>query len=699
VSVGPHTTDRDEEARTAPGLSALVRSLREEQERLTAEVTALREEVAALRRELAAPAPRRALRPLAAEPALTSIRERASEPIARRAVDTLVQVAAAAASAARIPLTLRPWAVALVLGLSMVGLAELNVFQPLEVFTAFIKSWGRGTVPVPHIAQRIVVVTVDDASLTELGPWGPRWRAHHGALLRHLADAGARAVGFDFYFKTPNEEFDRAFIDGIAYARARGTRIVLGAEYDASTQRVVEPPPALLAAATAIGSTYLTKDRVTNVIRYVAPFQEDRPPNFGGGSRLVPSLSAAVALAAGKRAQDLRPLGDGVIAIDFAGASRAFQTIPYVDAYGGRFPPAMVKDRHVMVGVVFRNSRDFFDTPTESQVAGVFIHANALYTMLRGLARPVPLAANVGVLLGAAGLTTLLCLRFQRLPRLVLILTTAAIYSAVAIWLGSRPDPLDLDIVPVILTICFVWFTLAMAEKINIREQFWKTLGLPSDAVRRLESEPGLLAGTLVKPTTILVVDARNYTVFTHDRAPQGIRDIIRQYHEMIERITHQHGGYINKFVGDAVVVVFGFPRSEEDTAMRAVLAALDVHEGVKDLRERWAREGKAGLEGLRMGINTGEVSVSYQGSSKRQLDILGENMDLAARLEDAARGFDAVALLGVRTHELVKDRVHAQCVSVSLKNLPHVTTAWALEGIVEAPSTDDASMHLAARR
>lgn len=699
MSVGPDTTDRDEEEGTAPRLSALVRSLREEQERLAAEVTALRQEVAALRRELAAPAPRRALRPLAAEPAHRSIRERAAEPIGRRAADTLLQIAAAAASAARIPLTLRPWALALVLGLSMAGLAELNVFQPLEVFTAFIKSWGRGTAPVPHIAQRIVVVTVDDASLTELGPWGPRWRARHGELLRHLADAGARAVGFDFYFKTPNEEFDRAFIDGIAYARARGTRIVLGAEYDASTRQVVEPPPTLLAAATAIGSTYLNKDRVTNVIRYVAPFQEDRSSNFGGGSRLLPSLSAAVAMAAGKRAQDLRPLGDGVIAIDFAGASRAFQTISYVDAYGGRFPPGVVKDRHVMVGVVFRNSRDFFDTPTESQVAGVFIHANALYTMLRGLPRRLPLAANVGVLLGAAGITTLLCLRFQRMPRLVLLLTTVIIYSAMALTLGSRPDPLDLDIVPVILTICFVWSALAMAEKISIRDQFWKTLGLPSDAVRRLESEPGLLAGTLVKRTSILVVDARNYTVFTHDRAPQRIRDIIREYHEVVERVAHRYGGYVNKFVGDAVVVVFGFPRSEEDTAMRAVLAAIDLHEGVKDLRERWAREGKVGLEGLRMGINTGEVSVSYQGSSKRQLDILGENMDLAARLEDAARGFDAIALLGVRTYELVKDRVHARGVSVTLKNLPHVTTAWALEGVVEAPSVGNAGTHLAERR
>jgi class 3 adenylate cyclase len=319
--------------------------------------------------------------------------------------------------------------------------------------------------------------------------------------------------------------------------------------------------------------------------------------------------------------------------------------------------------------------------------------------MLRGLARPLPLAANVGLLLSAAGLTTLLCLRFQRLSRLVLILTTAAVYSAVALRLGSGPDPLHVDIVPVILTICFVWFALAMAEKINIREQLWQSLGLPPDAVRRLESEPGLLAGTLVKPTSILVVDVRNYTVFTHDRAPQGIRDIIREYHDVVERVADRYGGYINKFIGDAVVIVFGFPRSEEDTAMRAVLAALDVHEGVKDLRERWARKGKVGLEGLRMGINTGEVSVSYQGSSKRQLDILGENMDLAARLEDAARGFDAIALLGVRTYELVKDRVHARGVSVTLKNLPHVTTAYALEGVVEAPRVGDAGTHLAERR
>ena len=653
-----------QEQASAETLRALVGALREEQARLAAEVAALREEVAVLRAQVAPP------------------------PRERRAMAITLPtagVAALAARALRIPLRLGPWALALAIGLAIAGLAELNVFQPVEVFTSRVKGWVREAAPVPAIAQSIVIVAVDDPSLTRLGPWGARWRLHHAQVLRNLTDAGARVVGFDIHFKTASPEFDPAFIAAIASARARGVRVVLAAEYDGTTNRLLEPTPALHAAATTIGSTYLYKDRVTNVVRYVAPFQQDRTWEAGGATRLVPALSTAVAMAAGKRAEELRPSGDGVVPINFAGASRGFERIPYVDVYDGRAPASVFKDRQVLVGVVFRSSRDVFDTPSESQVAGVLVHANALYTLLRGLPQRLSPLKNVGMLLAVTAVGTMVCLRFQRLPRIILVITVGAIYWAAALTLGEGATAMDLDLVPATLAIALVWAARVMAEKTRMGDELRRSLGLPSDAVQRLESEPRLLAGTLVKAVTVLAVDARNYSVFSHSHPPEHVREITAGLHQVIERVVYRREGYVNKFIGDAAIVVFGYPRSEAETATRAVLAAVEIHDGVRALREQWTSQGKTGIEAVRIGINTGPVSIGYQGSSKKQLDILGESIDLAARLEDAARDFhDALALISPATHALVKDHVHARRVGVTLKNMPHATTAYALEGLLE---------------
>ena len=595
---------------------------------------------------------------------------------------------------AHVPRTLRPWVLALAVGTVIASLAELNVFQPAEVLAAYAKTWIRAKAPLPALAERIVVVAVDDASLGRFGPWGPRWRAHHGELLKVLADDGARAVGFDITFKTPNDEFDPRFVDGIRYGRARGVGVVLGVEYDAASGRMVPPAAALRTAATTAASTYLFKDRVTNLVRYVMPFQDDRDPALRGAHRLAPSLSAAVAMAGGTGFAEITSRGHGPVPIDFAGSPGAFQTISYADAYERRFPPGTFRDRYVMVGVVFPASRDFFDTPAQPQMAGVFVHTSALYTVLRGAAPRLPPVGAAAVIVAAATLTALIsCLRVRRRTRPALVVGVVAGYWLLVLTLASRARPCDLDFVPVTVTIGLVWATLQVADKGKLREQFRfirHTFGryMSKEVVDTLLGSPdGLRLGGELREITLLVSDLRGFSSLANRLPPEEVIRILNGYLERVVEILMRYRATIDEFQGDGILAFFGAPLAAPDDAERAVACAIEMQHALTALNEEQRAAGLPELE-MGIGINTGEVIVGNIGSETRtKYGAVGAPINLAYRIESQTVG--GQVLIGPRTYELVRDVVDVRgTLEVALKGVDTLLTIYDVAAIRGAHAT-----------
>ena len=130
-------------------------------------------------------------------------------------------------------------------------------------------------------------------------------------------------------------------------------------------------------------------------------------------------------------------------------------------------------------------------------------------------------------------------------------------------------------------------------------------------------------------------------------------------------------------------MAIFGYPMEEKDSAKRAVRTAWEMQQILSELVQKWRQEDKNCFDRIRIGINHGYVSISYLGKSKKQLDVLGDNVDLAARLESAAGKYDGAALLSPSTYEEVKDVVVGQKVGVELKNRPDVKEAYTLEGVI----------------
>lgn len=139
------------------------------------------------------------------------------------------------------------------------------------------------------------------------------------------------------------------------------------------------------------------------------------------------------------------------------------------------------------------------------------------------------------------------------------------------------------------------------------------------------------------KQVTVLFADMVGFTATAQTMDPEDVRDIIRAYFGRISEAITRHGGWIEKFIGDAVMSIFGIPAARERDPEYAVRAALDMHAALEELNEELQRTRGIRL-GMRIGINTGPVVVTHLGGRPGEdFAAVGDAINLASRLEHAA--------------------------------------------------------------
>ena len=161
------------------------------------------------------------------------------------------------------------------------------------------------------------------------------------------------------------------------------------------------------------------------------------------------------------------------------------------------------------------------------------------------------------------------------------------------------------------------------------------------------------------KTVTVLFADLVESTRLGRQLDPEALRHLMSQYFEAMQSVVERHGGVVEKFIGDAVMAVFGIPVLHEDDALRAVRAAAEMRESLATLNQDLERTWGVRLEG-RIGINSGEVIAGdhLQGHGF----VTGDVVNVAKRLEEAAATGET--LIGEATHRLVRDAVVAERVS-----------------------------------
>src|SRR5919201_1620883 len=177
------------------------------------------------------------------------------------------------------------------------------------------------------------------------------------------------------------------------------------------------------------------------------------------------------------------------------------------------------------------------------------------------------------------------------------------------------------------------------------------------------------------KTVTVLFSDVVDSTRMGERLDPEPLRRVMSRYFAEMRSVLERHGGTVEKFIGDAVMAVFGVPRVREDDALRAVRAAVEMRDALPDL----------GIE-ARIGVNTGEV---VTGTEERL--ATGDAVNVAARLEQAAQPGEV--LIGAPTLALVHDAVAAEPAGpLELKGKAEPVLAYRLTGVHEAPERPPAT-------
>jgi class 3 adenylate cyclase len=158
-----------------------------------------------------------------------------------------------------------------------------------------------------------------------------------------------------------------------------------------------------------------------------------------------------------------------------------------------------------------------------------------------------------------------------------------------------------------------------------------------------------------IRLCTILVTDIAHYTTISEGLAPEKVVKMLNAYFSVVVDIIQQHHGIVNKFVGDSIFAMFNVPLDDPEHAIHAIQAALEI-ENITRMRTF----GENQKLNTRIGINTGNVIAGNIGSADRmEYTVIGDDVNIAARLEQLNKKFDTQILVGENTFAITKDFFH----------------------------------------
>jgi adenylate cyclase len=250
---------------------------------------------------------------------------------------------------------------------------------------------------------------------------------------------------------------------------------------------------------------------------------------------------------------------------------------------------------------------------------------------------------------GAVGLAALLSRPIFRLVQ-----ATGAIAAGnfnIALPVASR-DELG------VLTDSFNRMARSLREKEMIKRAF--TRYVAREVVEEILKNPENMALTGERrEVTVLFCDVRGFTPLSERLSPEDVVLLLNDFYNLMIETTFKHDGTLDKFLGDAVMAVFGAPLAHPDHSARAIRTALAMQEGIVGLNERRARDGKEPIA-VGIGVSAGEAVAGTVGTEDRmEYTVIGDSVNLAARLESNAK--PGQILISHRTYERVRDLVDAR--------------------------------------
>jgi adenylate cyclase len=354
----------------------------------------------------------------------------------------------------------------------------------------------------------------------------------------------------------------------------------------------------------------------------------------------------------------------GRLLINYLGPAGLIPTYSAAAVLNGSLPKDALKDKIVLVGATAVGIYDLRVTPFSGTFPGVEIQATIMDNILRGDFIYTPAFALVIMLLILVFLAILLGVVLPRLSAVrsfFFALMVMVGYGGIDYYLFSRQGvqlelfyPLGL-IFLVFLGVTSQRFLAEEEERKRIRKAF-ESYVAPTIVQEMLKHPEQLRLGGERREITILFSDIRGFTTMSEKLDPEAVVQLLHDFLNPMSNIIINQGGTIDKYMGDAIMALFGAPLIQQDHPRLACRAALEMAASLAALNRDWTEQGQPPLR-VGIGVNTGPVAVGNMGSDRLfDYTAIGDNVNLASRLEGLNRHYGTNILISQTTAEALRN-------------------------------------------
>lgn len=579
--------------------------------------------------------------------------------------------------------------------LSLINPAVIDEY--LETLLVDYRFKIRNVFSPPAVPENILIVTIDEQSLSEYGRW-PWDRMLQAELIEKVFAGKPMAVGLDiFYPERETPDADQALANVFAKYKDRlvvalGFEVIPGKTFEGElpevlydmaigkveSQKYMMPisasrsllPHEPLGGSARYGHVYSIPD-MDGRLRLESTFIQY-------GSEFLPSLGLHVAtLAKGLGPADLSILGGigiglgdtviptdefGRLQINYFGKEGSIRHISAAAVLSDALDRNLFKDKIVFIGTSAIATYDMKTTPFSANMPGVEKNATVVANILsRNFIRPIPLVIDLLVVLITGILITIFCNRLRAAYAILLFLslTVASFVAGEAFFMHGYRMHLVYPIANIILGGMFIIGHRYFGEEKkarDIRKMF--SSYVTERVVNELIKNPAMAQmGGDRREVTVLFSDIRGFTTFSEEHTPEHVVALLNEYLRAMTEIVFRWEGTLDKFIGDAIFAFWGAPLPQDNHPELAVRCALNMMTALAELQQKWESEGKARLD-IGIGINTGEVLVGNIGSEGKKMEYtaIGDTVNLCSRIESLTKKYHAHILISEHTLERIRD-------------------------------------------